>query len=188
MAEFRTLFLRSLREMVGYAKEKHGHADLHSSRIAQDEKDVAAMVDLIKNWTDPFAVHMQLSSISTVAVATTGIAEDLTTTYKVGETAYADFKKTRLESQPPRFNDKLKKHKWKTFNALLNTKTLAKGKDTETVLRADQNLFARMIIIPESSNLQMQDVLKHPLGLLPASLACNNGFPARPMRHSLAKN
>jgi len=56
-AEFRTLFLGSLREMVGYDKGKHSHADLHSSRIAQDEKDVAAMVDLIKNWTDPFAGH-----------------------------------------------------------------------------------------------------------------------------------
>ena len=33
-AEFRTLFLRNLREMVGYAKGKHGHADLPSSRIA----------------------------------------------------------------------------------------------------------------------------------------------------------
>ena len=102
--------------------------------------------------------------------------------------AYADF--NRLESQPPtvRFNDKLKKQKLKTFSALLKTKTLVKGKDTETVLRADQNLFARMIIIAESHNLQMQDVLKHPLGPLPASLACNNGFPARPIRHSLAKN
>ena len=171
-------------------KKSTCHADLHSSRIAQDEKDVAAMVDVIKNWTDPLAVHMQLSSISTVAVATTGIAEDLTTAYKVGETAYADFKKTRLESQPPtlRFNGKLKKQKLKTSNALLKTKTLAKGKDTETVLRADQNLFARMIIIPESSNLQMQDVLKHRSGPLLASLACNNGFPARPIRHSLAKN
>ena len=63
-AEFRTLFLRNLREKVGYAKGKHGHADLHSSRIAQDEKDVVAMVDFIKNWTDPFVGHMQLSSLS----------------------------------------------------------------------------------------------------------------------------
>ena len=79
-----------------YAKGKHGHADLHSSRIAQHEKDVAAMVELIKNWTDPFAGHVQLSSISTGAVATTAIAEDLATAYKVGEAAYADFKKTRI--------------------------------------------------------------------------------------------
>ncbi|XP_073234151.1 uncharacterized protein [Porites lutea] len=174
--------------MVGYAKGKHSHADHHSSRIAQDEKDVAAMVDLIKNWTDPFAGHMQLSSISTGAVATTAIAEDLATAYKVGEAAYADFKKTRLESQPQtvRFNDKLKKQKLKTFSALSKTRTVAKGKDTETVLRADRNLFAR-IIIAESRNLQMQDVLKHPLGLLPASLAYNNGFPRKTNTAQLGK-
>lgn len=164
-AELRTLFLRNLRETV-HASGKHGHADLHSSCIAQDEKDVAAMVDVIKNWTDPFAGHMQLSSISTGAVATTVIAEDLASAYQVGEAAYADFKTTRLESQPPtvKFYDKLKKQKLKTFSALSKTKKVANNKDTETVLRADRNLFAWMI------NLQIQDVLKHPLGPLPASL------------------
>ena len=169
-AEFRTLFLQNLREMAGFAKGKHGHADLHSSRIAKDEKDVSAMVELIKNWTDLFEGHTQLSSIST---------EDLARAYKVGEAAYADFKKTRLESQPPavKFHDKLKKQKLKTFGALSETKKVAKNKDAETVLRADRNLFVRMIIIAESRNLQMQDVLKHPLGPVPASLACNNGFP-----------
>eukprot|EP00795_Rhopilema_esculentum_P006682 gene6682-12240_t len=82
--------------MVGYAKGKHGHADLQSSRNAQDEKDVTAMADLIKNCTDPFAGHEQLSSISKGAVATTAIAEDLASAFNVGEAAYAEFKKTRL--------------------------------------------------------------------------------------------
>ena len=175
--------------MVGYAKGKHGHADLHSSRIAQDEKNVAAMVDLIKNWTDPFAGYMQLSSISTGAVATTAIAEDLASAYKVGEAAYADFKTTRLESQLPtvKFHDKLKKQKLKTFSVLSKTKKVARNKDTETVLRADRNLFARMIIIAESRNLQMQDVLKHPLGPLYALLACNNDFPRKTNKAQLGK-
>ena len=116
--------------MVGYAKGKHGHADLHVSRIGQNEKDVAARVDLIKNWTDTIAGHMQLSSISTGAVATTAIAEELATAYKNGEAAYTDFKKTCLESKAPmvKFNEKLKKKKLKTFSALSKTKTLAKGK------------------------------------------------------------
>ena len=133
---------------------------------------------------------MQLSSISTGAVATTAIAEDLATANKVGEAAYADFKKTRLESQPPtvRFNDKLKKQKLKTFSALSKTKTVAKGKDTETVLQADRNLFARMIIIAESHNLQMQDVLKNPLGPFLLPCPATMAFPARPIRHNLAKN
>ena len=163
--------------MVGNAKGKHGHADLHSSHIAQDEKDVAAMADLIKNCrTDRFADHMQLSGISTGAVATTAT---------VREAAYADFKNTLLESQPltVRFNDKLKKQKLKTFSAL--SKTVATDKDTETVPRADRNFM--MIIIAESRNLQMQVVLKHSLGPLPASLACNNGFSRKTNKAQLGK-
>lgn len=189
-AEFRTLFLRNLRKMVGYAKGKHGHADLTASRISQDEKDVAAMVDLIKNWTNPFAGHTQLSSISTGAVATPAIAEDLANAYKIGEAAYCDFKETRLESQPPKvkFHDKLKKQNLKTFSALTKTKKVAKNKDTETVLRADRNFFGRIIILAESRNdLQMIDVLKHPLSPRPSSLACNNGFPRKTNKAQLGK-
>ena len=37
---------------------------------------------------------------------------------------------------------------------------MAKGKDTETVLHTDLNLFGEMIIIADSRNLQMQNVLK----------------------------
>ena len=52
MTEFRALFLYNLPEMVDSAKAKHGHADLQLSRIAQDEKDVTAMADLLK-------IHLQ---------------------------------------------------------------------------------------------------------------------------------
>ena len=121
--------------------------------------------------------------------ATTAIEEDLATACKVREAAYTDLKKTRLESEPPtvRFNDKLKKQRLKTFSALSKTKTLAKGKDIETVLRVDRNFFAWMVIIAESRNLQMQYVLNHPLGPLPASLASNNGFPGKTNKEQLGK-
>ena len=64
---------------------------------------------------------------------------------------------------------------------------MAKGKDTETVLHADRKIFAQIIIIAESRNLQMQDVLKHPLGPLPASLACSNGFLRKTNKAQLGK-
>ena len=87
-----------------------------------------------------------------------------------------------------KLHNKLKKQKLKTFSALSLTKKVARNKDTETVLRADdRNLFARMFIIAESRNLQMQDVLKHPSGPLPASLACNNSFPRKTNKAQLGK-
>ena len=148
------------------------------------------MVDLINNWTDPFPGHAQLFSISTGAVATTDIADDLANAYKVGEAAYKNFKKSRLESQPPtvKFHDTLKKQNLKTFSALSKTKKVAKNKNIETVLRANRNLFARMIIIAESHSLQMRNVLKHPLGPFlfpwPAALV----FPAKQIKDSLERN
>ena len=45
-AEFRSLFLRNLRTMVGYAQGNNDHVDLQQSRIANNEQDVKEMVDL----------------------------------------------------------------------------------------------------------------------------------------------
>ena len=45
---------------------------------------------------------------------------------------------------------------------MTKTKTVAKGKAAETLLRADRNLLVRMIIIAKGRNLQMQDVLNYP--------------------------
>ena len=46
-AEFRTLFLRQLQEMVGYCQGNNGHADLQKSQIKKDEKDLQAMAKLL---------------------------------------------------------------------------------------------------------------------------------------------
>ena len=57
----------------------------------------------------------------------------------------------------------LTKQKLKTFSDFNKTKDVKKSKGTKRVIRADLNLFARMIIIAESRQLQMQEVL---LGVL----------------------
>ena len=57
----------------------------------------------------------------------------------------------------------LTKQKLKTFSDFNKTKDVKKSKGNKRVIRADLNLFARMIIIAESRQLQMQEVL---LGVL----------------------
>jgi len=78
-----------------------------------------------------------------------------------------------------KFHDTLKKQKLKTFTSMSKAKTIKKDKGEETVIRADRNLFSRMIIIAEIRQLHMQEVLKHPLGPLPSSLATSNGWPRK---------
>ena len=179
-AEFRTLFLRNMREMVGYARGNQDHSDLQPSRISKDEEDIQALVDLVRNnWTNPFESEQQLCCISTGAVAPPDIAKDLAQARTVGNAAYEAFKKDRLESSKVQFHDKLKKQKLKTFTDMSKTKKVRKGQGKDIVLRADRNLFARMIIIAECRKLQMLDVLKHPLGPIPAALANNDGMPRK---------
>ena len=66
-------------------------------------------------------------------------------------------------------------------------KTIKKNKGEETVIRADRNIFSRMIIIAESRQLHMQEVLKHPLGPLPSSLATSNGWPRKTSKAQLGR-
>ena len=121
------------------------HADLQKSRITKDENDIQGMVDVILNWINPFAdADQPLASISTSAVASPEIAQDLDRAYLVSKAAYQDFKKERLEHDKSsvKFHDPLKKQKLKSFTNLSKTKNVAKSKGNEIVLRADRNLFA----------------------------------------------
>ena len=183
-AEFRAMFLREMREMVGYTQGNNGHADLQKSRIKKDEKDVQDMTDLLLNsWLNPFSDESQpLASISTSAVP-------LAKAYLSSVAAYQDFKNNRVEPDKPlvKFHDTLKKQKLKTFTSMSKAKTIKKNKGEETVIRADRNLFARMIIIAESHQLDMQEVLQHPLGPLPSSSATSNGLPRKTNKAQLGR-
>ena len=61
---------------------------------------------------------------------------------------------------------------------------VANTKGDEMILRADWDLFARMILIAESHQLGTNDVLEHPL---PASLASRNGLSRKTNKAQLGR-
>ena len=146
--------------------EEIDHVDLQQSRIAKDKQEVKAMVDLLQsNRTNPLSSYQPLFSISMGATVSPEIERDLSRACLVGETAYQQFKKGRFKPEKPPVNvhHTLTKQKLKTFSDFNKTKDVKKSKGNKRVIRADLNLFARMIIIAESRQLQMQEVL---LGVL----------------------
>ena len=146
--------------------EEIDHVDLQQSRIAKDKQEVKAMVDLLQsNRTNPLSSYQPLFSISMGATVSPEIERDLSRPCLVGETAYQQFKKGRFKPEKPPVNvhHTLTKQKLKTFSDFNKTKDVKKNKGNKRVIRADLNLFARMIIIAESRQLQMQEVL---LGVL----------------------
>eukprot|EP00058_Branchiostoma_floridae_P000977 XP_002586465.1 hypothetical protein BRAFLDRAFT_106667 [Branchiostoma floridae] len=178
-AEHRSFFLKQLRDMTSGAKSsKFSHKDLQTTRIRRDEADVSSLVDLMENnWINPMSSEEpDLVSLSTGSVAPPDIVKDISDAHQMGEDAYLSFRRNRLEQYPPevKFYDKLTKLKLKTFSNIGTKKTSAKGK-TKVVLQADRNLFRHIILIAESRQLRIKDVLTHPLGPLPWSIAKADG-------------
>jgi len=63
--------------------------------------------------------------------------------------------------------------------------TKADGK--EIILQADRQLFAHMILAAESRQLDLQEVMGHPLGPIPWSLAMLDGSVRKTNKAALAK-
>ena len=68
----------------------------------------------------------------------------------------------------------MRKQKLKTLLCDLHTKKL-KCKGKEIVLKADRNLFGHMIVVAQSREIDMKQVLSHPLGPIPWALANGDG-------------
>ena len=56
------------------------------------------------------------------------------------------------------------------------------------MLKADKNLFGMMTVISQSRNLDMKDVLSHPLGPIPWSLSTSYGTLHKTKKVVLSKN
>jgi len=73
------------------------------------------------------------------------------------------------------FHEKMTKLQLKTFGDLNKKMKVSRGTAKEVILKADRALFAQMIIIAETRQLKMKEVLSHPLGPLPWALASADG-------------
>ncbi|KAK3735047.1 hypothetical protein QZH41_001743 [Actinostola sp. cb2023] len=191
VAEYRSIFLKQLKDMLDLTKSNSEHSDLQSARISRDEADVRSLLAMLEeHWINPISNEQQdIVCLSTGKVATPKIQEDLLNAKAVGEKAYEAFRVQRLETDPPKvkFHDSLKKSKLQTFSEL-NKKVKVKSKSAkEIILKADRALFAQMIIIAENRKLQMREVLCHPLGPLPWSLSTADGSLRKTTKSTLAK-
>ena len=72
----------------------------------------------------------------------------------------------------------------KTFRDTAGKKTVTcQGRNV--VLRADRNLFARLTVLAQNRQMDMREVLKHPLGPLPWALAAADGSLAKTSKAKL---
>ena len=189
-AEYRSTCLRNLRQMTGSQPQTMCHADLEPSRITKDEKDVGSLTELLENtWVNPFESPSELISLSSGRVAPDPIRNDLLEAKEKGERAYKEFRQDRLECDQTRkkFHDRLKKLKLKTFSDMQKTKK-TRTTSKEVVLKADHKLFGHMVLVAGIRNLDMRQVLQHPLGPLPWALSNCDGTLKKTNKAALARD
>ena len=88
---------------------------------------------------------------------------------------------------PPvkKFYDPITTNKLKTFSNLCKKKEV-KSNGRVIILKADRSLFGRIIVMAQGRNLKMEDILFHPLGLLPWALSTPDGLLRKTNKASLA--
>ena len=195
-AEYRSSFLRYLRQMLSLDDSGISHGDLTQPRIQKDEADVEAIMDMLEtSWVNPFSTDkLDIMSLSTAATAPDKVVHDLLNAYAIGEQKYVKFKEERLEASPPtvKFHDRIPKQNLKTLSDVNKKKKTVRVSGKEVILRADKNLFGNMLIIAQGRQLNMQEVLAHPLGPIPWTLANPDGSLRKTtksdLKRSLEKN
>ena len=165
------------------------HADLEPARIKKDEQSTQAVVDLLETtWVNPFSTQYDLISISTASAAPPGVKHDLIYAREKGGKAYDEFQKSRLDENAYKdFYERPSKLQLKTFSYLKNSKK-TKVPVEDVILKADRRLFGNMVLVATSRNLDMREVLKHPLGPLPWALSNCDGTLKQTNKSTLARH
>ena len=122
---------------------------------------------------EPFVGPQTSARVSIARAAPADGTNDFMQDHEVGEEAYS--RCDRLEANIKPFHDKLPSNKLKMFSTLSKKKSV-KSQDRTIILKADKALFGRIILIAQSHQLHLADVMCHPLGPMPWALVNTEGL------------
>ena len=172
--------------MAGKKEDNRLHKETGKSRIKRDEDDVRKVMEVVSNWTNPFEPLEELTSLSSGCVVTETITSDLLAAKEKGTEALTAFVEDRLLSDSLGFFGPLPKLRLGTFrDAQKKTMVLKEGR--AVILRTDRNLFARLLVIGQSRQMDLRQLLVHELGPLPWSLALFDGALVKTNKATLPK-
>ena len=153
------------------------HKETGQSRLQRDEASVQAVLEVVTTASNPFSSLgcSSLVNIFSGIVASDEVERDIQHAYDMGEKKIVQFVEERLKSDNIDFFSRLTCLKLKTFSSLVNTRRLqVPGRDV--MVRVDRNLFARLLVVAQTRELDLQQVLCYELGPLPWSIECVDGI------------
>ena len=167
----------NMEEFLGLSEANSVTKDLARKRIVFDEECVVRSYDLIvEGGGTPFKENTSLIHVSSGLECGADIEADMVNTENKGEEAMCTFIANRIESAEEDLYAPIPKLMLKTFSAMKAKKSCC-IKDKNLTLKADRDIFARLLVIREKRGVSLKEVLTYSLGPIPWSLATGDrGF------------
>lgn len=134
------------------------HKETGCTRTQRDEADD------VRNWCDPFQPSDEVISLGSGYLAEESLKCDLLGAKEKGSKALVSFVTDRLQTNNVGFYETLSKLNLGTF-CDVQKKVSVRAGGRNLILRADRNLFALLLVIGQSQQMDRRALLKHELGL-----------------------
>ena len=154
-AHSRAAFADKCREMVSMEKDQDKvHKEMGCTRMQRDEADVKKVMDVVQNWCNPFEPSDELVSLGSGYVAHESLKRDLLQAKEKRSKALVSFIADRLLTSNVGLYETLSKFKLGTFRDAQKRVSVRAG-SSNVILRADRDLFARLLVIAQSRQMDL---------------------------------
>ena len=148
--------------------------DLDKTKSEKHEKSVNDVKSTISNMTNPFTCEQTgLVNIANGVEVDASTADGMLSAETLGEHQFSEFCQRNLFTDDPDIFNPIKKNKLKTFSS--DKAKINNSKGQLIALKTDRNLFARLLVMSKSQNLDLKDLLSYSLSDYPLSLATLTG-------------
>ena len=162
---------------------------MDKTRATADEKAVTYVIQTVQAMINPFDNDYQgLVHLSSGAVATSTVTDDMKTMLERGESAAVEFMQSNIIGEEPNIYTTIKKTRLQTFSSIGKKVTSKSKKGQIVALKNSKMLFAKMLLIARSRNLKMEEVLKFSLRPYPHPLATNERDLVKTVKAKLLNN
>jgi hypothetical protein len=149
---------------------------LDLSRQKRDEAAVGNVIKTIESMINPFDLDLEeMVQLSTGTVADDATSVDMEQSHDIGEAKLMSFLKERVLVDEPDIYSPMTKQKLKTFSSMSKGIASKNSSGAACSLKNDRNLFARLLLIGKSRNIDTQELLSYALKPVPLTFANING-------------
>ena len=168
----------ALKAMYGLQDgEQASHKEAAARRVKRDEEGVKKMMGCFSSglMTDPFTHDSdELLNIATGVVLPEDVAQNLVRSTEKGQQQMNAFVERCINSNAVGFWEPIPNMKMKTFSST-NKKIRIKSNDKLVTVKADRDLFDRLLIVSNTRQICLKEVLSFELSPVPYSPASADG-------------